>query len=223
MFWQNVLIGAIAGGIAALILPQISKILKLSESVSIKVSQIGVATCAILAVNFIPAHIFNSEVDKILANTEQMTAEAMQQKLINDSNNKLATITDLAKKENSAASLFIGYYLVNMRSRVEYCSKQGVDIAEFSNEFSKVNQRELVSARNILKLTHEAEDNFYQQSKDGFTKAIETQMQKQANEAKISMKDFCEAIKANPEVMADSLQYSKLVPIQSQILISVAH
>lgn len=234
MFWQNVLIGAIAGGLAALILPQISKLLKLSESVSQKVSQIGVVICAILAANFIPAPIVNSgldsspanaskEVDKILANSKQMTAEAMQQKLINDSNNKLATITDVAKKENSAASLFIGYYLVNMRSRVEYCSKQGVDIAEFSNEFGKVNQRELVSARNILKLTHEAEDDFYQQSKDGFTKAIETQMQKQANEAKISMKDFCEAIKANSEVMADSLQYSKLVPIQSQILISAAH
>ena len=93
--WQNILIGAIAGGIAALILPQISKIFKLGESVSIKVSQIGVATCAILAVNFIPAHIVNlgldsspsnvsTKVDDILKNTEQMTAEATQQKFIND-------------------------------------------------------------------------------------------------------------------------------------------
>ena len=110
-----------------------------------------------------------------------------------------------------------------MRSRVEYCSKQGVDITEFRDEFSKVNQREIVSARNILKLTQEAEDNFYQQSKDGFTKAIETQMQKQANEAKISMKDFCESIKTNSVVITDSLQYSKLLPIQSQILVSAAH
>lgn len=232
MNWQTILIGAITGGLAALILPQISKLFKLSESASLKVSQIGIATCTVLAVNFIPAHLVNlgldrtppdvsTVVDTALTNTKQMTAEDTQRKLINESNEKIATITDEAKKENSAASSFIGYYFVNKRSRVEFCSKQGVDISAFSNEFEKVNQRELILARNILKLTQVVEDNFYQQSKESFDKVIESQMQKQANEAKISTKDLCESIKANAAVMADSLRFSKLVPMQSQILIGI--
>ena len=71
---ENILVGAVAGGLAALILPIISKkILKLNDSTAANVSKFGVVIFAIVVVNLYPIYksqnaskMFDTEINKTI-------------------------------------------------------------------------------------------------------------------------------------------------------------
>ena len=109
---ENILVGAIAGGLAALILPIISKkLLKLSDSAAANVSKFGVVIFAVLAVNFYPiyksqnaAKILDSEVNKSItqanANTKEggNVADTLREESIEKANKKIESGSESEKK-----------------------------------------------------------------------------------------------------------------------------
>ncbi len=190
-FWTGKLgyiaIGAIAGGGAAIILPIISKLLKLSESASLKVSQIGVVVCAIGAVNLFSSinqqqafKQMDAAVTQSINDAKPVDGKSASDVFMENSkkgaNEALVNSSDAKTKLTTAASQFMGFYMMNVRTRPEYCLTLGVTIPTFIKEFDKINEHELTLARKALAISLLGEDKFYQDARATFLKALTFQM-----------------------------------------------
>ena len=82
--------------------------------------------------------------------------EIYQRKAINDLN----SYTDKDKKRDSALTNFMGYYLINVKTRKEFCNNYGIDISDYINEFARGNKSELDLARKYVFKKKEAEKYF---------------------------------------------------------------
>jgi hypothetical protein len=228
---ENILVGAIAGGLAALILPTISKkILKLSDSVAANVSKFGVVIFAILAINLYPAYksqnaakIMDTEINKAIEQANVNTkdggnvADTLREESMEKANKKIESSSGNEKKI-AAASQFLGYYLVNTKTRKDYCLNFGVEITNFVKEFESVNTNDLNAARKILNTTLDAEDNFYKTSKNSFEKIINIDMTSQAKQYSVTEKQICEALEADAANIAQSMRFSVAMPVQSKVI-----
>lgn len=238
-FWAEkigqIVTGAIGGGIGYLLLNLGAKFLKLRDSTSGKVTRYGAVVCAIVAVKLLGAisqpEITTQAVEKMDATiTQAMTdakpadgksvAEVMGENMQKKANDELARLPDGRKKLDAAANQFLGFYLVNARTRLEYCSSLDVAIPTFVSELEKINQRELISARKIQAASPEPdEEKFYQLVKTSMLKTLTFQMKDQASQLKITEKEFCEALESNAAEIAGRLRFSELLPSQSKVLI----
>ena len=228
---ENILVGAIAGGLAALILPIISKkILKLSDSTAANVSKFGVVIFAIIAINIYPMYksknaekIIDSQVDTAIEQAIAGTKDGgnIADTLLEDSINKANKTIESSigsEKKIAAASQFLGYYLINIKTRKDYCSNLGVTITNFVNEFESEHTTDLSNARKILKTTLEAEDKFYFTSKNSFEKILNLEMPAQAKQLNLTEKEVCESLETNGASVAKAMRFSDALPLQSKIL-----
>ncbi len=238
-FWTEklgqIVTGAIGGGVGYLLLNLGAKLLKLRDSTSEKVTRYGAVVCAIVAVKLLGAisqpEITAQAVEKMDATITQAMTEAklvdgksatkvMSENMQKKANDELAKIPDGRKKLDAAANQFLGFYLVNARTRPEYCSSLGVAIPTFVNEFDKINQRELKSARKIQATSPEPdEEKFYQLVKASMLKTITFAMKDQASQLKITEKELCQAFESSAIEVASSFRFSVLMPSQSKVLI----
>ena len=201
---ENILVGAVAGGLAALILPIISKkILKLNDSTAANVSKFGVVIFAIVVVNLYPIYksqnaskMFDTEINKTIEQAIASTkdggnvADTLREDSIEKANKKIESGSESEKKV-AAASQFLGYYLINIKTRKDYCSNLGVTITNFVKEFESEHTTDLSNARKIFKTTLEAEDNFYLTSKISFEKVLNVEMPAQAKQLNVTEKEVC--------------------------------
>lgn len=207
----------------------ISKLLKLSEGASLKVSQIGVVVCAIGAVNLFSS-IEQQQAFKQMdaAVTESINdakpvdgksaSEALREKTMKHANEVIANTSDNDKKLSTAASQFMGFYLVNVRTRPEYCLTLGVAIPTFVKEFEEINHPELIAARKALAILPSDEEKFYLQARESILKGFIFQIKDQAVQYKITEKQICEATELNAKEFASEMQFSKLMPLQSKTM-----
>lgn len=228
---ENILIGAVAGVLAALVLPTISKkLLKLSDSASANVTKFGVVIFAVLAVNFYPiyksqnaAKILDSEINKSIAQANANTkeggnvADTLREESIEKANKKIESGSESEKKV-AAASQFFGYYFVNIKTRKDYCLNLGVAITNFVKEFESIHANDLNNARRILKTTIEAENNFYTTSQSSFEKILNVEMPAQATQLNVTEKELCEALEIDATNIAQSMRFSDLMPLQSKMI-----
>ena len=228
---ENILVGAMAGGLAALILPIISKkILKLSDSTAANVSKFGVVIFAVVAINLYPmyksqnaAKILDSEINKTIeqanANTKDggNIADTLREDSIEKANKKIESSSG-SEKKIAAASQFLGYYLVNTKTRKDYCSNLGVTITNFVKEFESEHATDLSNTRKILKTTIEAEDNFYLTSKSSFEKVLNVEMPAQAKQLNVTEKQICETLESDAVNIAKAMQFSDVMPLQAKVI-----
>ena len=240
-FWTEklgqIVTGAIGGGLGYLLLSMGAKLLKFRDSTSEKVTRYGAVVCAIVAVKLLGAisqpPTTLQAVEKMDATTTQAMSEAkpvdgksatevMGDSMRKKANDELARLPDGTKKFDAAANQFLGFYLVNARTRPEYCLSLGVAIPTFVSQFDKINQRELISARKIQATSPEPdEEKFYQFVKASMLKTLTFQMKDQASQLKMTEKEFCEALESNATEIAGRLRFSELMPSQSKVLIEV--
>jgi hypothetical protein len=238
-FWAEklgqIVAGAIGGGTGYLLLDLGAKFLKLPDSTKEKVSRFGAIVCAIVAVKLLGAmsqpEITTQAVQEMDATINQAIIEAkpvdgksatdvMVENMRKKANDELDKHPDGREKLDTAANQFLGFYLVNARTRQEYCLSLGVAIPTFVSEFDKINQRELISARKIQASSPlPDEEKFYQSVKASMLKTLTFQMKDQASQLKMTEKDFCQALESNPTEIAGRLRFSELMPSQSRVLI----
>ena len=166
-------------------------------------------------------HAATHELDEKLAqlkadaarnNPNVPTSEAIKQEAIADAGRLLKDAPDEEKRRQTAASTFFGFYLVNMRSRAEYCQDQGVDIQPFTDLFARNHANVLAAARPILATTGYDEDKMYAMLKSQLRQMTEIDMKDIATGSKTDAKGACQLIVTNAEVVADRLQLAKVQP-----------
>lgn len=238
-FWAEkfgqVVTGAIGGGLGYLLLHLCTKLLKVRDSTSVRVTRYGALVCAILAVKLVglisqPPNNAQT-VEKMDAMITQAmkeakpvdgksAAEVMAENMQKKANDELAGLSDERKILDAAANQFMGFYLMNTRTRPEYCLSHGVPIPTFVSEFDKINQRELISARKIQATSSDPdEEKLYQLVKASMLKTLTFQIKDQSSQLKITEKEFCQAFESNATEIVDRLRFSELMPSQSKVLI----
>jgi|CXWL01.1.fsa_nt_gi hypothetical protein len=238
-FWVEklgqIVTGAIGGGVGYLLLDLGAKFLKLPDSTRNKAGRVGAIACAIVSVKLLGALSQPENMTQAVENydatiTQAMTeakpvdgksaAEVFGENIRNKANDELDRHPDGREKLDTAANQFLGFYLVNARTRPEYCLSLGVAIPTFVSEFDKINQRELISARKIQATSPEPdEEKLYQFVKASALKTLTFQIKDQSSQLKMTEKEFCQAFESNPTEIAGRLRFSELMPSQSKVLI----
>ena len=238
-FWTEklgqIVTGAIGGGLGYLLLSMGAQLLKFRDSTSEKVTRYGAVVCAIVAVKLLGAisqppttaqavEKMDTTITKAMSEAKPVdgksATEVMGENMRKKANDELARLPDGRKKLDAAANQFLGFYLVNARTRPEYCLSLGVAIPTFVSEFDKINQRELISARKIQATSPEPdEEKFYQFVKASMLKTLTFQMKDQTSQLKMTEKEFCEALESSATETAGRLRFSELMPSQSKVLI----
>lgn len=128
-----------------------------------------------------------------------------------------------AQKANTAAGQFLGFYLVNVRARHDYCKALGVDISAFTDQF-KAQHRELYAKSRLI---HDRaspgaaalEVQMAQQLKPTFDKTIQEAMAMTAHESQMTEQELCSAFSMNGGELAAELHLSKVNPGLQQALL----
>ncbi len=146
-------------------------------------------------------------------------SEAMQREASAQMSSNLAAQTSDRKRLETAAGNFMGFYLVNVRERDEYCRERGVDIGPFVAAFQRGHTNELGKARDALAGTPFGEDELYKRLKPQLTSVIAQDMQDIAAQNKISVKQACELVAENGASLAAEMHLSKAQPAVHRALI----
>ncbi|MEO5625623.1 MAG: hypothetical protein ABIQ70_06430 [Dokdonella sp.] len=134
---------------------------------------------------------------------EAVAAASRAIKVANDDRTSIAT----------AASTFIGFYLVNDRERPRFCRELGVDISSFVSPFEREHQAELTKARTVLSAIPDAsEERLYALLQPQLRKVIDQDMKDISTKSSTSLKGACEVVAAGGAAIAEKMQISKIQP-----------
>ena len=78
-------------------------------------------------------------------------AEALARYAKEQAAQKLAAATTADERAYTAAQIFIGFYFMNSRARVEFCREQQVDLSAFATDFAKLHQPQYERAASLLR------------------------------------------------------------------------
>jgi hypothetical protein len=120
----------------------------------------------------------------------------------------------------NAAGNFIGFYLVNTRSRVQYCQARGVDLSPFVARFSAVHAPEWAKAQTLLRRRGMDFEQVWPQLKPTMDKLIEQGMRDTAASAQTDETGVCRYMADNPELVVPTLTYSTVSPTMERALMS---
>lgn len=240
-FWYAkvvlVFLSAIGGGLGYLITSSILKVFKFKPKTNDTISKVGIALFAVLAINLHSEYNkriankssnqrLSASMDKDIAearihalNGKSMT-DAMRENAAKEANIAMNGANSDLKKLGVASAQFFGFYLINAKTRFDYCNQLGVNTKRFVDELEKVNSRELVASRLILlRNDHIDENQFYLSIKPAMEKALSTLMKDQANQSKMTETEFCKSIDNSAAQYASMMKFSDGMPEQSKMLI----
>ena len=153
---------------------------------------------------------------------DQSIAIAVQQEAIKRSEVELAKETG-DNKSDAAAGQFLGFYLVNMRARSDYCKALGLDISPFTSAFERNHASLYIKSRLINSrgpfAPDRLESEMYKQLLPTFEKTIADEMRATASELKVTEADVCKLLSSNGEELAVSMQLSTVNPALSRAMI----
>ena len=157
--------------------------------------------------------------EAIRANPEA-PAEAMKEAAGKHMAEQLASQSgDKAKQASTAADQFWGFFLVNTRTRFDYCKEQGVDISSFVKAFERIHGKEVARASAIYAREGADIDKIYGMLKVTNRKVIEDDMQGMAKTHNTNLREVCRAFAENGQEIADEMQLSKAHPVLHQVLL----
>ncbi len=156
--------------------------------------------------------------DGIEKNPNMPAGEAHRREAVAVSTANIAAQPNDKKRFLTAASTFMGFYLVNARERLDYCRERGVDATPFAAAFEDVHRSELAVARAGLAEAAVKEEELYKMLQPQFRKTIVEDMNDMAASQKLSVKQACELIAENGKEFAVEMHISKSQPAVYQVL-----
>ena len=121
-------------------------------------------------------------------------------------------------RRNTAVGAFYGFYLVNVRSRVDYCIRQGVNIDAFTTPSKSNNAPVLAVAAPLLTTMGMDQDKLYATLKTQISDMVETDMKGIAANSKTDAKGACQLMATNGGAIAEQMRFSKMLPEAYQVL-----
>lgn len=190
-----------------------------------------VAIGAFIAVKQIKQEWYDQKaLDKAGANAEQQMdamrsqaaaenpnnpTEALQEKLLKKSQEELAKKSG-DQKADEAAGQYLGFYLINVRTRYEYCKAFGVNITPYVTAFKADNEALYQKSREIHARTayspDKIENELYKQVATSFHKTVSDDMQATAKEYKMTTKEVCLAFSSNAQELAKAMSLANVNP-----------
>lgn len=155
--------------------------------------------------------------DKAEANhPDKPLSESMRQEAVKKSGKDLSEKSG-EDKAMSAASQFLGYYLVNVKTRYDYCKNLGVDITPFVSAFKAENKQlyeksRAIVARGGVTSFEEIQDIYLKNSSPVISKVISDDMETAAKAHNISTKDVCGLYRSKGAELAALHKLSKRNP-----------
>jgi hypothetical protein len=190
-----------------------------------RIVKIVVWVLAILSIVYMVNHYRKQAiVDVVDQNREQFEAYAQQQhpdlplakaleiegkkRIANDLKNGTAE-----EQKAAVAGDFLGFYLKNVRTRVDICKDHHVDIKPYADEFVRIHTKEFAEADAFFKTqqlsANAAIDMFYDKSIPTYRAEIEMDYKERAAKNNSSIEAECKLFTAE---MAKERHYSKIVP-----------
>ena len=142
---------------------------------------------------------------------DQPIGEAMEEKAKKDATAQLKALSG-DKKVQSAANMYVGFFLMNTKAMPTFCKEQGVAIPAWTAAFEKVNATETARARQIHARTGFDEDRFYALIVDQYKKLVADDMHDIAATNKISLKDACKRLQDHADDLAADMSLSNVQP-----------
>ena len=126
------------------------------------------------------------------------------------------------QRSRMAAEQFLGFYLINVRTRPAYCRQHGSDIAPWTGAFVRLHAEQYRRAREILSRDPAGADaieaTLYRQLADGFETAIADAMASMARQLRISETAVCQAFARNGPKVAESMRLEIANPALNRAL-----
>lgn len=131
-----------------------------------------------------------------------------------------------ANKVASAASSFLGFYLMNVKGREEYCSQFAVNLSRWLAAFQSANAAPYQKARAVYESRRypifKAADTLYTALHQEIMKFVEDDMNSVARTNGVSTKGACELLNSHADEIANNIQFSKVLPVASKALMEGA-
>jgi hypothetical protein len=121
----------------------------------------------------------------------------------------------------TAAATFFGFYHVNLRSRVEYCARLGVDITPFTSLFARNHRREYERALAIAAEAGMSEEAIWSMVRPRLALMVRSDMEAVANRLATTPRGACKAIVTRADEFADRLDFATLQPDVRRILLGL--
>jgi hypothetical protein len=169
------------------------------------------------------AHVL-TQIDKLKAEAVKERPDlpadiALQEKAKEITAAKIAT-QSADKKAETAADMYIGFLLINTKTRPAFCKEQGIDIPAWTAAFEKINATETAKARQIHSKVGFDEDRMYAMFADQMNKMVSDDMNGIATDNKGSLQDACKLFQDQADERASEMSFAKLQPAAYKALMT---
>lgn len=132
-------------------------------------------------------------------------SDALKQVVAEESANKFATQTG-DQQANTAADMFWGFYWVNTKARVDYCTQRGVDLAPFTAAFEKEHGAELARAKAVYSAAGVDPEVTLPNVLPQLAKTVEQDMKDVTSGAQVPLDQACGFFNENAAQLAELIQ-----------------
>lgn len=103
-------------------------------------------------------------------------ADAMSRYAKEQAAQKVAAAATADERAFTAAQVFLGFYLMNSRARVEFCRAQQVDISPFATDFAKLHQPQYERTAGLFRAKGVSIEDAWSTTRGTMMRAAETDM-----------------------------------------------
>ncbi|MFL6621879.1 MAG: hypothetical protein ACJ8NR_04595 [Sulfurifustis sp.] len=160
----------------------------------------------------VEASMAKLKADGVKNNPNLPVSEAMGREAVAKTSEQLSAEGDEKTRRARAASSYFGFYLVNTRTRPEFCRQQNVDITPFVSAFEREHKAESAQARAALAAVDTDENQLFGLVEKQLKQVIVQDMNDIAASNKVSVREACQMIASNGETVAAEMHISKVQP-----------
>jgi hypothetical protein len=174
-------------------------------------------------------YAISKETDKLIETIKETSKEeypdeveivAMQKTAARRSEENMNAQGSFEGKRKAAADTFFGFYLVNVRTRMEYCRDLGIDVLSFSNLFKETYKKEYSIAKKLREYSLSDIDNLYSSIQPVVMKVIKQDMESLAAGNGMSISESCQLLVDEASQIIYSMHMSTSNPAVYSVLMS---
>ena len=154
------------------------------------------------------------------SNPDKPKVIAIQEAAIEQAKNNVMAQESIQDKKQTAAQTFLGFYMINSKTRPEYCQKLGIEIEQFVDLFKSSHAQEMATANQILKLTPDQQKQIYLLISDQLNQLIDDDMQFIAKEWQVDLSGACQMLNDQANLIVPDMHLSVMQPVLHQQLMS---
>ncbi len=139
-------------------------------------------------------------------------SEAIQEIAIKKAEENIQSKATPQQRKETAVSTFMGFYLVNYRTRSEFCADLGVSISSFTGRFRELHRDELDLSRNTVFKNDIDVDKVYDLLGPQLERVIDQDMNDLASQYGVDLAGACELVEQNGAAFAEAMHISKVQP-----------